>query len=180
LIKLTNRIDSWFKKDFKKKFIGFLAFPFLLSFIFFFDYYILPGSLQNERLVDFQTITMSQNVGGTSVRNQRVIGYRYFTENDIQFSTMKKRIKSPEVEISLSPLFKTVKSVMADDKAVKIETGINGINGLLFIVCNSSIFIAVCYTLLAKKISENARLNLIYLHLFIFVLWVIVMIKFGI
>ena len=139
----AKRIDRWFQKDFRKRFVLCASIPLVLSLIYGIDFFVLMGTLQTERLIGFTPITISHS-GGTAAGKQKVVGYQYVTENGIEFSTMKKKIKVPVVEVSLSPIFKTVKSVLAGDEGVEIESGINGISGLFFMICNSSIFIGIC------------------------------------
>lgn len=80
--------------------------------------------------------------------------------------------------MTISPMFNIVKTVESQHKKVKIESGFNGINKFLLIFSNAIILISLCYTFIAKEIAENARLNLIYFNIIMFLLWGYLIIKF--
>ncbi|WP_428742391.1 hypothetical protein [Tenacibaculum sp.] len=173
--KTTNRINNFFKKDFKKKFITFISIPFMFSALFLADYFFFPEFNKTEKISQVSTIEVSGHHKFSSSNTTTKIGFNYITENNYKFSTtQEKRIIASEIKLKISPIYKTVKTVEIENKRIKLSSGLNGISGILFIICNSSTLISICYTLLTNKITENARLNLIFSNAFIFILWIII------
>ena len=176
--KVLEKITTFFKKDFKKKFILFFSVPLFASAIFLTDFFFLPEINQTDSISSIMAIKISQSEGGTSMRKRKVRGYRYTTKTNFKFSTLKKRKIESDVELTVTPLFKVVKSVTVDSKKVSLESGFNGLNKLLLICCNSIILLSIFYMILTKKISENARLNLIFLNAFILAVWLYALVLF--
>lgn len=171
--RVSGKISSLFKKDFKKRFIFFLSIPLLISVLFLVDFFLLPEVNKNDSISYISTIKVPQSAGGTSFRTNRDSGYKYTTEANLKFSTLKLRIKSPEIKLRVTPVFSTVKTVItSENKKIDLASGFSGLNKLLFISFNSILIISVFYVLLIKKITENARLNLIFLNIFILAIWI--------
>ncbi len=178
---VLKRIDDWFKKEFKKKFLLFVSLPLVISTLFVIDFIILPGETRTEYIVEVYDISIAQRdaFGYTSSARQK--GYYYVTTNDYSFSTMERRIRNERIDITITPLFNSVNAVLLDNnRKVDLQTGFNGINGVMLIFCSLGLFISVIYVLSVKTISENARLNLKYFNGFIVVLWGIIIYKYGI
>jgi len=168
---IFHNIDHFFKNKFKKKFIYATSSILLLSFLFLMDIYILPGSTKTDVVYSFRKIT--QQTGNSWNRSKRTVGYKYTTENEHQFSTSRRGLlKSPKITMEISPITKTVKSVQLNGKPIKLTSGVNGANMVLLISCNLIILISISYITLVKNLSENSRLNLIYLNLFVFSVWI--------
>ncbi|SIS47065.1 hypothetical protein SAMN05421766_10289 [Zobellia uliginosa] len=168
----VDRFSLFFKKDFKKKFLIFVSIPLLASAVFLVDFFLLPESSTTDSISSISIVTLPQSTGGTSVRSSRPSGYRYTTKTNLKFATSKTRIKSPEIQLTVSPIFKTVKTVSTPKKKIDIASGFSGLNQVLLILCNGSIIISILYTLLTKHITENARLNLLFSNLFLLAIWI--------
>ena len=177
---ITNWTSNFFKRNFKKKFLLFIAVPFLVSTAYITDFLLLPEIKKTEKISAFVLITLPQSAGGTSVQRPKNMGFKYITSNGFKFSTMRTRIENPDLEIYVTPLFQTVKRVFSEKKKIQIESGLNGVNGLLMISGNLIMLIAIGYVLFVKAISENARLNLIFLHVCLFGLWIVVIVKYNV
>ncbi|CAM4120340.1 hypothetical protein [Zobellia nedashkovskayae] len=169
----VEKFSLFFKKDFKKKFICFFTIPFLASVIFLVDFFLLPETNTSDIITHISIIKIPSNVGGTSVRVCKVSGYRYITETNLKFSTLNTRIKSSEIKLRVTPLFKTVKAVSSTSKQkIVLASGFSGLNQVLFVLCNGFILVSIIYILLTKHITENARLNLLFSNTFILAVWI--------
>ena len=179
--KVLKRIDVWFKKEFKKRFLLFVSLPLVISTLFVLDFIILPGETRTEYIVEVYEISINQTDALGYSRSPREKGYYYVTTNNYTFSTMERWIREDRIDITITPLFNSVNAVWLDNnRKVDLQTGFNGINGVMLIFCSLGLLISVIYVLLVKKISENARLNLKYFNGFIIVLWGIIIYKYGI
>jgi len=140
----------------------------------------LQESKHTDLITQVFKITAPTSEGGTGLRVDKKIGYTYITEQDFKFSTQEKNIGLSEIHVTSSPIFNTVKSVVLKNKQVAISSGFNGISKVILIVCNFTIIISIIYLNSIKKITENARLNLVFLNFFMFLLWLFIIFKFGI
>jgi len=172
-----NSMDRFFKKDFKKKFLICASVPFLLSLLYVIDGSLLPERSITDEIASRKKISMSQNEEFMG-RTRRKVGYQYVTEKDYSFSTFVKTIKTKEVEMTISPLFNTVKTVKSESKNIQVQSGFYGMNGVLIMAILISILFCTCYLLLKKTISENARLNIILFNILLFVVWGYLFVKF--
>jgi hypothetical protein len=154
-----------------------MSFPLLFSALYLVDFLLLPEQKTSDTIESIINVTMSQD-NGYGFRKSKVVGYKYITVNDFVFSSEKQKIRAPEIDIIVSPLFKTVKSVKADAKNIPLQSGLYGLDGVLLVAIFISILISFLYLLLKKVLSENAQLNLIYWNLFLLVIWGILFIKF--
>jgi len=169
---LLKKIDNFFAKDFKKRFITIISIPLLLSIFFLVDFFLLPEINKTESIAQIQIIQIPKSAGGTSVRTSHNAGYKYITDNNYKFSTSNRRaIESSKIDLSISPVFNTVKTVIIENKKINIESGFNGIQGKLLILCNGIIIISIFCALLIKNITEHSRQNLIFLNIFFFLIW---------
>ena len=150
----------------------------MLCSVYLIDYKILPSHQITERIEYYKVITIPQSVGGTSSRKNNKKGYKYITASNYKFSTLKSKINDSSITIKVTPLFKTVKSVKTKKRQYNIQSGLNGISGIMTIGVFFTMLVSILYTLLKKKISENARLNLIYSNIFNYILWIYLSIKF--
>lgn len=175
---LTSKIDRFFKTSFKRKFIFIITIPLLLSCAFLTDILLLPEFKTTDKISRISTITVTKRDAFGYSSSQKKAGYSYSTIGNYKFSTLKRRLRTPEVTMTISPVFNVVKTVKSQEKRVKIESGFNGINKFMFIFCNTVVVISLCYTFLTKNISENARLNLIYFNIIIYLLWIYLIYKF--
>lgn len=174
---VTSKIDGFFKSDFNRKFIICISIPFISSLIYLTDVLLLPELKITENISQISSITVTKrNAFGYS--STKKVGYKYNTVNNYKFATLKRYLRVPEVTLTISPVFNIVKAVESQHKKVKIESGFSGINKFIFIICNIIILISLCYTLVTKKITENARMNLIYFNIIMFLLWGYLIIKF--
>ena len=168
---VANGISRFFKRDFKKRFLTLMSFPLFFCCLFFLDYTLLPEYKTTDRIVSVYTIS-SYSTNQSNGTRTRSGSYQYVTENDFVFFTEGiKRIQTPEIEIAITPLFDTVKSVIVDTREVEFNLGLYGIERILLLAVFISILISFAYIFLKKTISENARLNLIYFNIFIFIIW---------
>jgi hypothetical protein len=142
------------------------------------DAFLLPAHKTTDTIRSVRKITMvKQDAFGVSHR--RTVGYKYITEKGSTFSTeKKKKIRDSQIQIAVSPLFDTVKSVKAGSKNIQLQSGLYGIDGVLLMAIFISILISFVYLWLKKTPSENAKLNLIYWNMFLFIVWSIIFIKF--
>lgn len=169
---LLKKIDNFFAKDFKKRFITIISIPLLLSAFFLVDFFLLYGISKTDSIAQIQIIQIPKSAGGTSVRTSHNAGYKYITDNDYKFSTSNRRaIESYKIDLSISPVFNTVKTVMIENKKIDIESGLNGIKRIMLVLCNSIIIISIFCALLIKNITERSRQNLIFLNIFFFLIW---------
>ncbi len=176
---IFDSINNYFKKDFKRQFILYSILPLSLSLIFLFDFLILPEINKSDSISQLSIIKTSQNFNGRSYGSQRDVGYRYFTKNDYTFSSLEDRIQNPKIQLTLSPLFKTVKTVTAvNDRNINLASGFNGLNKLMLLTTNFVILISILYLSIKKEITENARLNIIFLNLLLLIVWIYAMVKF--
>ncbi len=170
---VSGKINLFFKKDFKKKFTIFLLKPILITILFLADFFLLPEVTINDSISYVSFIKTPQTSQDNSVRANKSIGYKYTTATDLKFSTIETKIESPKIKLTVSPLFKTVKTVITSENIkVDLASGFNGFNKLLLILFNGVILISIVYVNIAKKITENARLNLIFFNLFIIAVWI--------
>ncbi|SHK01308.1 hypothetical protein [Pseudozobellia thermophila] len=169
---ITRKVSLFFKKGFKTKFLLFVSVPLLASMLFLTDYFILPERQTSDVIAYRQVIKIPQSAGGTSVRTGKVSGYKYTTATKLKFSTSRTPITSSEVTLTTTPVFKTVKTVVASQKTIPLASGFSGLNQVLFILCNGVMVISVIYVFLSRTITENARLNLIYCNTFLLAIWV--------
>jgi hypothetical protein len=172
-----NKIDHFFKMNFKKKFVLFLSIPLLLSTVYCIDYFILPEIEKTDRITRVASLTMARNQGGAFGSTRREIGYRYTTEGNFEFTTYRVNIKTSKVKIKATPLLKNVKEVEANTKKISLQSGFSGLKAGMMLGYNAIALLSVLYILLTKRISENARLNLIFMHVFIFLVWLFVLWK---
>lgn len=156
----------------------FLSIPLLLSAAYYIDFYFLKPIEINDRILDIELITVSSSAGGTSVRKNRRVGCKYQTEKGYQFSTERKRLQDIEVNLKITPVFKTVKTVITSNERIKISSGFNGANLVLFVVCNIMILASISYLFIVSDLSQNAKLNLIFSNLFMFLIWLYIVITF--
>lgn len=176
--KLTNGIARFFKRDFKKRFLTIMSFPLFFCSLYLMDCTVFPDYKTKDKIVSIFDITQS-STNAYGVRTTRVIGYKYVTEKDFVFSTeKKKKIRAPEIEIVVTPVFDVVKSVKTGTKNIQLNSGFYGIDGVLLMAVFISLLISFAYTLLKKEISENAKLNMIYFNIFIFIIWFWMFLKF--
>jgi len=169
---VIDRISLFFKKDFKKKFVIFITIPLASSVIFLADFFLLPEIHKTDVITKIGIVKIPQNVGGTSVRTTRNSGYRYTTATNLKFATPTTRIKSPEIQVTITPLFKTVKAVSTTKKKINLASGFNGLNKVLMLLCNIGMVSSILYVLLTKEITENARLNLLFLNMCTLAVWI--------
>jgi len=178
--KLTNSINQFFKKDFKKRFLICASIPFLLSLIYVVDGSLLPERTITDQVAYRKKISMSQSQEFMG-RVRRAIGYQYFTKKGHQFSVLKEsKVRHNEIEITVSPLFNTVKTVKSGRKNIQVQSGLYGMNGVLIMAILISILFCTFYILIKKVISENARLNIIFFNIILFVVWGYLFFKFVI
>jgi hypothetical protein len=176
---LFNQIDAFFAKDFKRRFIPIIAIPLIISIVFLVDFFLLSERNETDSIVYTQAITLSKSAGGTSAQTSHIAGYKYSTFNNYSFLTSRRTpFKSNKIELTISPIFKTVKSVEMDNKKIKIASGFSGINAVLLILCNTVIIISMLYTLATKKFTEHRRHNLIFVNVFLLLIWAFVLIAF--
>lgn len=176
---LTNIIDAFFAKNFKKKFISIISLPLLLTTFFLTDFFLLPEIVETDRISQIYSINIPKSAGGTRVRSSHKAGYKYVTNKNYKFSTLShSMINSPKINITLSPILKTVKTVMIKDIRIDLASGFNGINAVMILFCNFVIIISISYVLFVNNITEHARLSLTYSNLFFFVIWGCVLILF--
>ena len=178
MIELSNKIFLFFDKDFKKRVIIFLAIPLLISVLYYIDFCFLKEINIKDRISYIELITVSASAGGTSVRENKRVGYKYHTIKGYHFSTERKRLENHEVHLKITPIFNTVKVVITPNQRIKISSGFNGANQILLIVCNIMILVSISYLLIVDEITQNARLNLIFSNLFMFLIWLYVVITF--
>ena len=180
MVELTNRVFHFFEKDFKKRFICFVSIPLILTALFYLDCNYMPTLKINDRISSISLIKVSQSAGGTSSFKSKIVGYKYTTENNNNFSSMSRRIEEPDIVLEISPVFKSVKKVIiANGKEIEISSGLSGISLVLSISCNLSVLLSIGYILLTKEITRNAKLNLVFLNIFMFLIWITVIVKFG-
>ncbi|RZS93382.1 hypothetical protein [Aquimarina brevivitae] len=168
---LPHRINLFFKKDFRRRFILAIIVPLVLSIVYLVDFYALSGHTIITTISYSTPITVSQNVSGTSARKPRTIGHRYYTTSGHQFTITDYNLKSEKISLTISPLYKSVKMVISEGKTTRIASGLSGVSGFLFVICNVVMLVSLGYIYLVKTISDNARLNIIYLHVFLFFVW---------
>ena len=156
----------------------FLSIPLLLSAVYSIDFYFLKPIKINDRILYIELITVSASAGGTSAHENKRVGYKYQTKKGYQFSTERKRLQDIEVNLKITPVFKTVKTVITSNERIKISSGFNGANLVLFIVCNIMILASISYLLFVSDLSQNAKLNLIFSNLFMFLIWLYIVITF--
>ncbi|WP_024481119.1 hypothetical protein [Cellulophaga baltica] len=171
-------INGFIKTNFKRKFLLLIAVPFLLSSLFIIDFLLLPEHHQTESLRNSEWIFLPNHSIASKERSKHM-GYNYTTENDYKFSTLRTKIESSYIEITSSPIFKTVKTVTVEGKEIAIQSGLNGVLGVLMISGNLILLISGSYVLLKQDISQNARLNLSFLSLFLFAIWGYALIEYG-
>lgn len=170
---VSGKISLFFKKDFKKKFTIFLLKPILITALFLVDFFLLPETIVNDSISYVSFINTPQTSQDNSVRANKSIGYKYTTARDLKFSTIETKIESRNIKLTVSPLFKTVKTVITPNNiSVALASGFNGFNKFLLILFNSIMLVSIVYVNLAKEITENARLNLIFFNLFIITVWI--------
>ena len=169
---LLKKIDVFIAKDFKKRFISIISIPLLLSTFFLVDFYLLPEISKTDSISQYQIINIPKSAGGTSARTSHKVGYKYLTNNNYKFSTSSKRaITSHEIDLTISPVFNTVKTVMIENKKTSIESGFNGVKGVLLVLCNGVIIISIFCALMINRITEHSRQNLIFVNIFFFLIW---------
>ena len=156
----------------------FLSIPLLLSAVYYIDFYLLKPIEINDRILAIELITVSASAGGTSARENKRVGYKYHTESGCHFSTERKRLQDIEVDLKITPIFKTVKTVITSSERIKITSGFNGANLVLFVVCNIMILASISYLLIVSDLSQNAKLNLIFSNLFMLLIWLYIVITF--
>ncbi|GAB1308063.1 hypothetical protein KH5_07460 [Urechidicola sp. KH5] len=169
--KTANAITAFFDVNFKKKFLLSISIPFLISLIYFIDISILPARTFDDEIVETNNISHSSSAGGTSMRQEKKVGKDFTTQKGYHFSTLKAAPLPGGIRIEITPIFKTVKSVHKGKRKLDVQSGLEGINGLLLIGFLISSTISICYTLLKKSISEDARLNLIYINILLICVW---------
>lgn len=175
--KVTNSITRFFKRDFKKRFFVIMSFPLLFCTLHLVDFSILPAYKINDTIQSKIKITYSSTNDYGETR-YTTVGYKYITENSYAFSTKKANLLGLKVHLKVSPLFKTVKSATLGTKDIKLQSGPHGVDGFLLMGIFLSILISFAYLLLKKVLTENAKLNLIYWNLFLFIIWLWIFIKF--
>ncbi|OWW25452.1 hypothetical protein B4Q04_07485 [Zobellia sp. OII3] len=168
---ITRKVNLFFKKRFKTKFLLLVSGPLLASLVFLTDYFILPERQITDVLAYGENVRIPQSAGGTSVRTSKSLGYKYITATNLKFSTLGTPIRSSEVTLTVTPLLKTVKTVDTSKKTVPLASGFNGLNQVLLVLCNSVILISILYVFLSKTITENARLNLVFCNMFLLAIW---------
>lgn len=158
---------KFFKTDFQKKFFACAAIPFFISLI-----YVIDGSLLPHRTVKDQVVYRfkMKRTSGYYGESTSTVCYKYKTQKNYQFSTLKT-IGFKEVEMTLSPLFNTVKTVKSGKKLIQVQSGIYGVNGVLIFAILISMIICALYIVLKKKISENARLNIVFFNFILLLIW---------
>lgn len=82
---LTNSITNFFKKDFKKRFLITVSFPFLLGTIYFLDYLALPEITVNDQVVAVNNIHLSTTEAISGMRKRRKVAKQFITEKKLQF-----------------------------------------------------------------------------------------------
>ena len=176
--KLTNSINQFFKKDFKKRFLICASIPFLLSLIYVIDGSLLPEKTVTDQIIKRKKISMSQSQEFIG-RERRSVGYQYFTEKKYTFSALKEsKVRHNEIQMTISPLFNTVKTVKSGSKTIQVQSGLYGMNGVLIMAILISILFCTFYILIKKVISENARLNIIFFNILLFIIWGYLFFKF--
>jgi len=98
--KTTSKFSAFFEKNFRKKFILFVSVPVLMSILFCVDYFVL----QELNVID--TVSrigkMTHTVGGEHLEMEGArLGYRYNTENNHTFSTIKKHRVPSEIKLKI-------------------------------------------------------------------------------
>lgn len=180
MVEALNKISVFFKKDFKKKFIVFVSIPLLLSTLLSIDCFLLPSYKETDHISQVYYITISNSGVGRASRSSQTVGHKYLTQKGYSFSTEKGRVIETEITLHISPIFKLVKKVTAKNRKIRVNSGMQGINLVFLIGCMLTVITSLIYIFIMKEISKNARLNLIFVNLFIFILWTIVIIQFGI
>ncbi len=167
-------LEFFFRKKFKKKFIIIASVPVCLSLLYLIEITLIPGFEVNDQITGIRKITISSNNG--AYRTSRNMGYRHYTEKEYKFSTLSKRIGFKNVEMTVSPITQTVKRVSINGSPVKISSGFKGTNKVLLIIVNCVLILSIAYALLIRQISDNARLNLIFLNLFLLMVWLYILV----
>ncbi len=176
--KITDSIHTFFKKDFKKRFLIFISIPFLLSSLYLIDQTLIKDTIIMDTIISIKPIYINQSAGGTPVVESKKRGYKYETINNYRFSTLKYKINESQIQIVTSRIFKTVKTVKTKKGDHEIQSGLNGVNGILIIACFISMLFTIIYLFLRKNISNNSQLNLIFLNIFLITIWIYSFIKF--
>jgi len=167
-LKLIESFSNYFKRDFKKQFFAYSIVPVLLSLIFLFDFFLLPEVNETDTVSQFKVLKAGE----------AITGYKYITKNSFKFSTTDYKIKKNNIRLTISPIFKTVKSITVNNKNIELESGFNGISKMMLITTNFVIVFCIIYLFITKKITENARLNILFLNLLLLILWVYIMRKY--
>ncbi|WDF60276.1 hypothetical protein PQ462_02640 [Flavobacterium sp. KACC 22758] len=163
-----NREGKFIEKKFvtnnKKIVIKILVLITILIAIVFIDFYLLPKTKTDDVITHYAVKTV-QGKNGTL---KEKVSYRFITKNGLHFSTQKKFIDEPNIEIKHTLLFKTITNVKSKlhDYSDNVTSGFNGIMFYCYLILLFSIGISLKILLSKKGCSENAFYNIICFNSF--------------
>lgn len=148
-----------------------LCIPIALA-VFFIDQWLLPQNTINDELVAYSRIYISKGSSQYSNKSSKeFVGYKFYTQKGLEFSTDKAYIEEYEVIIKHSYIFKSITTVKSQTKdySDKIISGLHG--ACLYFTIFLEI-VAIISLLLLKyndQLSENGFYNIILFNSFLLI-----------
>ena len=165
LEKISNGI-FYLKRKPKKLFILFFLPVFILSMINFIDFFLIPKHKETDQIISYAIQYRSHRYGKTKT------GYRFNTAKGYSFSTSEVFIRSIDIDLERTLIFKTVTNVKTEkvDFTEYLRSNLNGIMKYFHFVFLISLIISLYLFITDKPISENTYLNIMTFNPILFVL----------
>lgn len=146
------------KKYRKTAFIGLMLVAYAVGLLFV-DAWILPTKNVDDRVVYLQNIRTGKD-------RTTILGTRFFTEKGYVFSLEKNNIKSEEVSLGQTRVFKNITSVKGPNKdyTASLISDLSGITLLLSVLLGVYSFLGVILLERKRNLTENAFLNIVLLN----------------
>lgn len=142
----------------KAVFIGLMLVAYAVGLLFV-DAWVLPIKTIDDRVAYLQNIRTGKD-------RYTILGTRFFTEKGYVFSLEKNNLKSEEVSLGQTMVFKNITSVKGPDKdyTASLISDLSGITLILSILLGFSSLLGVILLERKRNLSENAFLNIILLN----------------
>lgn len=139
------------------------------------DNFILPQNSSEIKVVHTERISVS------SKGNRHTIGYKYFTDNGLFFTTQEDYIYSKNFYVSQTYLFNNIVSIRStnNDYTSKLMSGFNGATFYFSNILALASLISLFLLKRKKELSSNSFQNIILLHSFMIFIILYILTKYN-